>query len=222
MAMELKVLNREKFKKAVHSLRREGLIPAELYGHGIENKHLSVPSKEFRKLFREAGTNTVVDLVLDGKKSNVLIHDVGMDYLSGEFTHIDFYEVRMDQKLKARIPIEFSGEAPAVKEKGYILNAVISDVEVEALPGDLPHRLVAELGSLDDAGKSIYIKDIKVSKGVRIVTDPEMAVATITLPIVEEKVEEPVEASEVKVETEEKKAERESEKETKKTEGEAK
>ncbi len=214
--MDLSVQTREKFGKAVKALRREGLIPAELYGHGASNLHLSVPSREFAKVFKEAGTNTLVNLLVEGKKQPVLIHEVDRDYLTDEVAHIDFYQVRMDEKIKAKIPLEFVGESPAVKEKAAILNKAMTEIEVEALPADLPHRLSADLSKLLDLNQSVYVRDIAVPKGVEVLVDPETVVVTATPPAAEEKkVEEvPVDVSAVKVETEEKKAERSAEKET--------
>jgi large subunit ribosomal protein L25 len=213
--MDLSVQKREKFGKAVKSLRREGLIPAELYGRGLKNFHLSISAKDFLKALKESGTSTVMNLILDGKKTPVLIQDIGRNYLTGEVEHVDFYQVRMDEKIKTKVSLEFIGEAPAVKDKGGILNKAMSEIEVEALPADLPRHLELDLSSLDDIDKSIYVKDIKVPAGVKVLVDADTVVATVTPPVAEEvKVtEEVVDVSAVKVEGEEKRAERAAEKE---------
>jgi len=210
--MNLKVGKRDLGKNS--TLRKDGLIPAELYGKGIENIHLAVEAKEFSKVFKEAGENTVINLEIDGSKHPALIYDVDRHPLDGTVRHIDFYKVRMDEKIVAKIPVEFVGEPPAVKEKGGVLNRNVSEIEVEALPADLPHRLTADLSGLIDIDQSLYVKDIPVPKGVTIKVPPDMAIATITPPLKEEVVEvKPMDVSEVKVETEEKKAEREENKE---------
>ena len=220
--MDLAVETREKFGKKVKSLRLQGLIPAELYGHGVKNLHLTVSAREFLKVFKEAGENTIVNLLVHDEKKPVLIHEIKTNYLSGEIDHIDFYEVRLDEKIKAKIPLEFTGEAPAQKTKGGVLNKAMSEIEVEALPGDLPHRFTVSLEGLDDLNKSFYVKDLKVSPNVRILVDPETVVVTVTEPVKEEeKVEVAPDVTAVKVEVEEKKAERTAEK-TKKTEAEPK
>jgi len=237
--MDLAVTSRQITGKKVRTLRREGLVPAELYGHGIKNLHLSVGAKELNKVLKEAGTTTVVTLVLGGSANGVgnaagagassgltktpaLIHDVKRDYLTSEIEHIDFYQVRMDEKLKAKVPLEFEGVAPAIKAFGAVINKSMSEIEVEALPQDLPHSFVVDLSVLDELDKSIYVRDIVVPKGVEILVDLETAVATATPPAPEEVVEAPVaDVSAVKVETEEKKAERTAEK-TEKAEKEAK
>ena len=210
--MDLFVQKRERFGKQVKALRREGLIPAELYGHGIANLHLAVPAKDFARVFKEAGVNTIVNLLVGSGKHPALIHEVGRNYLTGGVDHVDFYQVRMDEKIKAKIPIEFLGIAPAVKDKGGIVNKSVSEIEVEALPNDLPHRFEVDLSALSELNQSIYVKDIAVPKGVKILIDPETPVVTVTEPRAEEVVEAApatVDVTAVKVETEEKKVERE-------------
>lgn len=209
--MDLNVKTREKFGKSVKALRKQGLIPAELYGRGIQNLHLAIDGKEFRKIWKEAGENTVLDLLMDREKQSAIIHDIQRDYVSGEIIHVDFHRIRMDEKIQAHIPLEFTGEAPAVKEQGGILNKTISEIMVESLPGDLPHRIVVNLELLKELNQSIYVKDLDVPKNVKIMVDAETAVATVTPPLKEEAVAPPVEVGEVKVEAEEKKAEREEE-----------
>lgn len=211
--MDLTVTKREKFGKAVKTLRREGLVPAELYGRGLANLHLTVPLKEFAKAFKQAGAHTVVNVLLDSKKHPVLIHDVKKNYLTNEIEHVDFYAVRMDEKIKAKVPIEFIGDAPAVKEKGGIVNKAMLEIEVEALPANLPHRLEVNLGGLVDLNQSIYVKDLTVPKDVTIAVALETVIVTVTPPLAEEVVEAPVDLTAVKVESEEKKAERATEKE---------
>jgi len=219
--MDLAVETREKLGKKVKSLRREGLIPAELYGHGVKNLHLTVSAREFLKVFKEAGENTIVNLQIQGGEKPVLIHEIKTNYLNGEIEHIDFYEVRLDEKIRAKIPLEFTGEAPAQKSKGGVLNKVMLEIEVEALPQDLPHRFTLSLEGLDDLNKGLYVKDIKVSPNVKILVDPETVVVTVTEPIKEEEKAEAVpDVAAVKVEVEEKKAERVAEM-TKKTEAES-
>ncbi len=210
--MDLLVQTREKFGNATKALRREGFVPAELYGREMKNEHLMVPIKDFTKAFKEAGTSTVLYLLVGKEKKPVIIHDVVKNPLTGDVAHIDFYAVRMDEVITARIPLEFINEAPAVKEKAAIINKSMSEVEVEALPHDLPHSFIVDLSLLDDLDKSIYVRDIKIPKGVKVLVEGDTAIATATPPLSEEKIEEPsMDVSAVKVESEEKRAEREKE-----------
>ena len=206
--MELVAQKREKLGKASKALRGEGLIPAEIYGFCIQNEHISVNSKEFAKVFKEAGENTVVNLVIDGNKQPALVQDVQRDRITHEVTHIDFYKVRMDKAVRVSIPLKFIGESLAVKEKLGTLNKAISEVEVEALPADLPHDIEVDLGILMDIEKVIHISDLKVSNKVKVLLEPDAVIATLVELRKEEVVEKPVDVSEVKVEGEEKRAEK--------------
>ena len=212
--MDLLVQTREKLGSATKVFRRDGFIPAELYGHGSENEHLMVSIKDFAKAFKEAGTSTILHLILGKEKKPALIYDVTYNPLTGDVRHVDFYAVKMDEIITARIPLEFINEAPAVKEKSAIINKSMSEIEVEALPHDLPHSFKVDLSLLDDLNKSIYVRDLTIPKGVKVLVEEDTAIATATPPLVEEKVEEaPIDVSAVKVEGEEKKAERDAEKE---------
>ena len=206
--MELVAQKREKLGKASKALRGEDLIPAEIYGFGIQNEHISVNSKEFAKVFKEVGENTVVNLVIDGNKQPALVQDVQRDRITHEVTHIDFYKVRMDKAVRVSIPLKFIGESLAVKEKLGTLNKAISEVEVEALPADLPHDIEVDLGILMDIEKVIHISDLKVSNKVKVLLEPDAVIATLVELRKEEVVEKPVDVSEVKVEGEEKRAEK--------------
>jgi len=221
--MELTVQKREILGKKVESLRQGGVIPAELYGHGSENIHLSVSAKEFSKLYKEAGESTIVKLKVESEKGkvgdeiSVLIHDLQKNPLNDEISHIDFYQVRMDEKITASVPLEFIGEAAAVKEKGGVLIKAVHELEIEALPADLPHKIEVDLSQLSDIGMSIHVKNLKIDKKVKALADLETVVVTVTEPTKEEVVEKPIAVEEVKVEGEEKKAEeiKEAEKEEK-------
>lgn len=209
--MELQVQKREIFGKKVNILRDSGWIPAELYGRGRENIHLSVPVKEFSRVFKEAGENTIVNLALGNEKLPILIHEVIMNPLDDTIMHIDFYQVRMDEKITASIPLEFTGEAPAVKEKNGVLIKAMQEIEVEALPADLPHDFQVDLNTLSDIGMSIHVKDIKVPERVKLLVEPETVIATIIEQAKEEEAAKPISVEEVKVEGEEKKKETEAE-----------
>jgi len=212
--MELAVQKREKLGRGVKDLRATGLVPAELYGRGLENLHLSIPKKEFKKVFKEAGENTVVTVVLDGKKHPALIQAVSYDPLTDDIQNVDLYQVRMDEKLKVGVPLEFVGVAPAVKEKNGLLVKSLQELEVEALPADIPHDIQVDLSGLMDIGQSIYVRDLSVPANVRVLVDQETVVATMTAKVTEEEELAMQQAAgagveAVKVESEEKKAERE-------------
>ncbi len=212
--MDLAVKTRDVLGKKVKALRREGFVPAELYGHGFENIHLALPAKEFGKVLKEAGSTSVVTLIIGKEKKSAMIHEVARDAVSSEVIHVDLHQVRMDELVKAHVPLEFVGEAPAIKTASAVINRAMSEIEVEAFPQDLPHSLVVDLSVLDELDKTIYVKDLKRPKGVTFLVDLETAVATATPPAPEEVVApvETVDVSAIKTEGEEKKAERDASK----------
>ena len=190
-------------------MRERDFIPAELYGHGFENIHLSVPAKNFSRVFKEAGASAIIKLKVESDKEkdeyNVLINNFQRSPLTNEISHIDFYSVRMDEKITAAIPLEFINESPAVKEKIGILIKAMHEIEIEALPADLPHHIEVDIGNLSDIGMSIRVKDLKINKGVKLLVDRETVVAVINEIAKEEEIVAPISVEEVKVEGEEKK-----------------
>jgi large subunit ribosomal protein L25 len=161
-------------------------MPAVIYGAGTETLSIAVPQREFEKTYRAAGESTLVRLNIAEKAYNVLIHDTARDAVSGQVIHADFYAVRMDRALRARVPVEFAGEASAVKNEGGVLVKVAHDIEVEALPQDLPHGLRVDLSRLDVLGARIFIKDIAAPAGVRIISSGDDVVAIVEAPRSEE------------------------------------
>jgi large subunit ribosomal protein L25 len=208
--MELEAKLRNQNKKAKNFIK-EGDIPAVLYGKDIENIPLSVNQKEFEKILKEAGESTIINLIIekDDKKEThpVLIYDIQEHYLTHKPIHIDFYQVKKGQKIKAHIPIEFIGEAPAVKILGGILVKNLDEIEVEGLPQDLPHIISVDISKLDTLESKISLKDLNISKKVKVFTSPETIVVSIVLPQ-EEEVSIPESPTEVKIEGEEKKSEK--------------
>lgn len=178
--MELKVQERTIFGKKTRQLRKEGLVPAELFGHGIKNKHFSVSLKDFMKTYKEAGENTVITLIDEqGEKFPALISEVILDHLSGNVITVDFHHVRKGEKIQAKVPIEFIGEAPATKQ-GLILVKVLGEVEIEALPEHMPHRFEVDLSGLKKEGQGIAIHDLKIEKNIKLLTPSDTIIVTIT------------------------------------------
>ncbi len=209
MSIELKAENRDQFGRALTALRAKGLIPAELYGHGLANLHLAVVKKEFLKVFKKAGESTMIDLHVGSKKHPVMIHDVSVDPVTDEVKSIDFYQVRLDEKIQIKVPVVFIGEAPAIKEKQGVLVKAMSEIKVEALPADIPHSIEVDLGQLTDIGMDIHISDLKIAKNVRVLEDATFVVATMTARMTEEeeaKLAAAADVGAIKTEGEEKKA----------------
>lgn len=204
--MELIAQKRDILGKAVSRLRNNGLIPAELYGHGVENIHLSLPKKEFSEAFKRAGENEIVNLVIDDKKIPVLIHEREINSLTDEVIHVDLYQIKMTEKIIVNVPLEFINDAPAVKEKDGVLVKAMYELKIEALPANLPHSIKVDLSPLSDIGKSIYVSDLPMPKDVKIMVETKTVVATITEKAKEEVVVEQPKVEEIKTEAEEKRA----------------
>ncbi|MBU1102372.1 50S ribosomal protein L25 [Patescibacteria group bacterium] len=212
--LELKAQPREILGKKVKKLRKTGYIPAILYGHRIKSVPLEVRAREFQKALNQAGETSILYLLVGGKKHNVLIHDLAKDPLTDEILHVDFYEVRMDEKLKAKIPLVFIGESPAIKAEGGVLVRAIQEIEVEALPQDLPKEIAVEISFLNTFEDKIFIKGLSAGEKVKILAEPEATVAFVAPPRSEEELKEieakPVEeVGEIKVVGEEEKAAKE-------------
>ena len=209
--MELTAQKRDIFGRASKTFRYKGLVPAELYGKGLENVHLSVSSKELRKVFKGVGSNAIVNVLVDGKSHPVLLYDVQRHPVSDEILSVDFYQVRLDEKVKVKVPVEFVGVSSAVKDKGGILVKAIQELEVEALPTSLPQSIRVDISSLNEIGQGVRIKDLINAGDYKILAEPEATLVMVSEKITEEKeavMAEAVDVGAIKVETEEKKAER--------------
>jgi large subunit ribosomal protein L25 len=205
---------REESGKKTDKLRKSGLIPAILYGPGLkENLNLQVDAKEFTKAYQGAGHSSFIKLEVEGKKAKpqtflVLIHALQKEPLSLSFSHIDFYQPDPDKEVKVKIPLVFEGESAAVKSLGAVLVKNIQEVEVRALPENLPHQILVNLSPLEEIGNAILVKDLNISKGVKILKSPEEIVVLTAAPEkIEEELAKPVEekVEEVKVVEKEKK-----------------
>jgi len=213
MAPELKAKVREVLGRKVKTLRKKGIIPAVVYGLKAKSIPLEIDYSEFEKVYKEAGESTVIKLKTGKESKNVLIYDVAMDSVSDKFIHVDFYEVRMDKPITAAVPLVFEGEAPAVKNLEGVLVKNITEIEVEALPANLPHEIKVDISVLKTFDDLIHIKDLKIPDGVKISINPDEIVALVSPPrsdeelkSLEEKVEEKIEEV-AKVGEEEKAAE---------------
>ncbi len=222
---ELKAEKRDIFGKKLKSLRKKDKLPAVLYGPKEKSQPLFISLKDFKKLWKEAGESTVIQLILDDKskptrndsvvaksgRKEVLIQDVAMDPIKDEPIHVDFYAVLMDKPIQAVVQLVFEGESPAVKNLGGILVKVMREVEIEALPGNLPHELAVDVSRTENLEDKILAKDIVLPKGVELKTNPEEVIAVVETPKEEEAApaEEKIAFEEIEVAGKKEKAEEE-------------
>lgn len=164
-------------KNSLKTLRKEGLIPAVMYGHS-DNALFSVNEREFSKKFKVISENTIIDLK-DGKDVfHVLIKDFQEDVLKGEILHLDFYEVEKGKALNTAIPIRIEGSAVGVKLGGKI-ETVLHEIQVECLPKDIPEIITVNVTSLE-IGQSIHVSDLAEIKGVKILTSADQVITHVS------------------------------------------
>jgi len=187
MDFSLNVQKREAVGRKVRALRRAGLFPMVVYGYKIDALPIQTSQKEFVKIFKDAGENSIINVKVEGDNSemDVVIHDVAFDSLHNPI-HADLYKVQQDKEITSEIPLEFIGESKAVKEMKCILIKKIESIEVRCLPKHLPHVLTVNLEELDNAGDVIRIDSIKVAKEVQIINDSNDVVAMAEEPKMKE------------------------------------
>jgi len=164
--------------KACRALRAQGKVPAVVYGAGHEAQSITLVAKEFDKIWHEAGESTIVELGGLGKMLSVLIQDVSVDPLYGTPTHADLFAVRTDEAIEVTVPLEFTGVAPAEKLGGTLIK-VMHEIDIEALPKDLPHSIDVDVSALVTFDDQIHVSDLVLPTGVTAVTDGEEVVALV-------------------------------------------
>lgn len=195
--LELEASKRDVTGKKVRFLRRQGIIPANIYGHGIDSTSINVDAKSLKHLLAHAGKTDLISLKVDDSKSpvKVLMREVQRNPLTDEPLHVDFYQVRMTEKIKADVPLVFIGEAPVLKNvKNSSMLHLIDSVHIEALPDDLPHSFEIDVSNIEELDQAIYIKDIPLGHGITLLSDPEQMVVKVAEVRKEEVIEVPVEA----------------------------
>jgi len=203
--IELKVANRGILGKKVKHLRRQGITPVHVFGHGIESLALQCDAKELERVLSQAGQTRLINLKLakEKKSRTVLVREFDRDWRRGQLVHVDFYQVRMEEKLRLEIPVVLIGEAPALKAKTNMLDHELGTLTVECLPAKIPNSFEVDISSLAELDQAIRVKDITLDKDITVLNNPDLVVAKISLrPVekVEEKVVEEVVAAEAEAE----------------------
>lgn len=176
---KLTVEERKVLGKKIKGLRKQGILPGNVYGKDIKSTAVQVAEKDFLKIFDEVGETGLVDLELKDKTMPVLIHNIATDY-KHNILHADFYKVDLKAKIKAMVPVVVTGESKAVAENIGILMQILSEVEVEALPENLPENIEVNVEPLAEVDQQIIVGDLKTSQEVEILTDPTQVVVKIS------------------------------------------
>lgn len=175
---KLKVEKRKVLGKQVKKLRRDGILPGNVYGKDIKSTSVQASIKDFIEVYGKTGETGLVDLDLAGTAIPVLIQNVYKDF-RGNYLHADFFKVNLKEKVKANVPLEIIGEPKAVTEKIGILINIISEIEVEALPESLPEKIDVSVEHLANIDDQITVADLKIDEGVEVLTDKGQVVAKI-------------------------------------------
>jgi large subunit ribosomal protein L25 len=191
----------------LEQLRKGNEIPAVFYGMGKETTPVSISTIEFKKVWREAGESSPIKISLSDGDIDALIHEVQVDPVTSEPIHADFLAIDMKKKISVNIPLEFEGISLAVKSGLGNLVKVLHEVEVEALPSDLPHNLVVDISTLATLDDQIFVSDLKLPAGVALITDSNEVVASIVAQVEEKEEAAPVDLSAIEVEKKGKKEE---------------
>jgi large subunit ribosomal protein L25 len=170
---------RELVGRKVKSLRAAGKIPATIYGKDVKSVSVAVDATAFEKLYAQAGETGLVELSLGGTIHPVLVHTVQRDPVKRHFLHIEFHQVDLKKNVHAKVPVEFVGEADAVTQKVGVLLTILDEIEVEALPTDLPESLSLDVAKLAAVGEELKVSDIKVPQGVTILTPLDQIVVKV-------------------------------------------
>jgi large subunit ribosomal protein L25 len=175
----LNAVKREIIGKKVSGLRRQGKLPAVLYGHTIKATPITLDAKEAATVLSSLSSSSLVTIDLEGNKHSALVRDKDRNFIKGHLLHVDFQVVSLTEKIKADVSIEQIGLSPAVKDYSGVVVTELFAVEVESLPGDLPEKIVIDLSTLKHIGDSIFVRDLDVPANVVILQDPDEVVVLI-------------------------------------------
>jgi large subunit ribosomal protein L25 len=200
--VELKAQSRTLTGKKVKRLRQQRWIPAVVYGPDTPSKGIQIEERALSKALQQAGSTALIDLHIDdkGKPSIVLARDIQRDILTSRFQHVDFYQVRLTEKVRTSPALEIVGESPLVNSGAAVLVQILNQVEVECLPTDLISSIPVDVSVLEHLDDSISIRDLPVPPGITIMADPDDTVASVVPPraaLAEEALEEELVEAEI-------------------------
>jgi large subunit ribosomal protein L25 len=181
---------------------RGGSVPGVVYGKKVSSTPVLVDTSDLLRVFRASGFSHIIDLVIDGKKHQVLIHDVQVHPTTGDFLHVDFYAIVASEKLHVTVPVKLIGSSQAARD-GAIIEHVLQDIEVKCLPSDIPAEIEVDISSLEKPGDIIHVSDLKIDHKKIEILHHEETEAVVIASAFQEYVEE-VPAAEVEVLTEKK------------------
>jgi len=193
----LQAQKRDLFGKKLNKIRKQGILPANLFGKQVDSTSIQFNLKDFDRVYKEAGETSVVYVSVDGenKERPVLISNIHMNPVTDAKLHVDLHQVNLKEKVIANVPVEITGESEHIKLGTAVLNTLINEIEVEALPTDIPENITFDISALKEIGDSLKVSDAKIPSGVLLKTDPEQIVVSLSEPQKEEEAPTPVEVA---------------------------
>lgn len=172
---------RKELGRKTSSLKNAGKIPAVVYGHKIKNVLIEVDYKDFQRVLREAGESSLIELNIEGEKEKrpVLVHELQKNHVSDQFIHIDFFQASLKEEVEVKVPIILEGTSLAVKDLGGTLIKNIAELEVKALPQNLPHEIKVSIDGLNTFEDHILVKDLVLPKDVKVLAKPDEIVVSV-------------------------------------------
>lgn len=170
--------------KKVKALRREGKIPAVIYGSEVDSTPILLDYRKVRQTLEEAGANTLLTIDLDGKELLALVREKQREVISRDLLHVDFQAVSLEEVISTTVPVSVEGEAPAVSEYNALLVTELEELNIEAKAKDLPDTILVDVTGLTEIGDNILIRDLQVSDEVKILEDPDEIVIVVASPTV--------------------------------------
>ena len=187
---QISAQKREATKHSARETRKSKRIPGVVYGHNVEPITFSLDASDFLRTYRRAGTASLIDLDVEGQKNKVLIQEVVLHPVKGSIQHVDLYAVNLKEATNVEVPLEFVGEAPAVKNHGGVFMTKYHSVEVRCLPTDIPHKIEIDLSKMENIHDHVMAQDLPLPKNVELTTlEPEIVICTILGQSTEEEVE---------------------------------
>ena len=178
----LEAKKREVIGKQVKALRREGLLPAVIYGSDIEPMPLTLNTNEVRQILSVTGANTLITMKIGKEEHLALVRDLQREVITRNLLHIDFQAVSMEETITTTVPVLVMGESPAVKELNALLVTSMDSLQIEAKAKDLPDTISVDINELVEIGDNIRVKDLVISGDVTILEDPELTVIVVAAP----------------------------------------
>jgi large subunit ribosomal protein L25 len=191
--LTLEASKRSTLGKKTRFLRRQGITPAHLFGHGVKSVSLQCNTADLQRIIAQAGTARLVSLEIEGDKQprSVLIREIQREVIGGALLHVDFFQIRKKERIKADVPLVMVGEAPALKLKGRSLIHGITTLSIECLPDKLPPQIEVDLSPLEEPEQLILVKDLVLDPEIHVATDPDQPVVKVSearVAVVEEEV----------------------------------